>query len=228
MKFKKIILSVPHSSIENYYDGWSGGITLFDDVKQLTDWHTDFIFSSANKNVIMHRFPYSRFYIDVERLENDALEKNGTGIIYSKINGHVRSVSDDKKEELLNARKKYLDNIAKELTEDTILIDCHSFSSNISPDVDVCIGFNDDESCPDDETIDAVTECFTRRGYSVSLNQPYSNSLTPKTPINYKSIMLEINKSTYMDEDTLLLNRDIYKKIMRCIDDAYKVLLKDE
>ena len=70
-------------------------------------------------------------------------------------------------------------------------------------DVDICIGFNEDKTRPSDEILTLVREHFIERGYRVSFNVPFSNSKTVETPAMYTSIMIEINKALYMDEDTL-------------------------
>lgn len=62
------------------------------------------------------------------------------------------------------------------------------------------------------------------------LNYPYSNSLTPisNDEANYKSIMIEVNKKVYMDEETLMLNPNA-RQWMRwygCLDEIYSALLE--
>ena len=58
---------------------------------------------------------------------------------------------------------------------------------------------------------------FVENGYKVGINEPYSNSETPDCPFQYQSMMLEINKRTYMEEETLHLKsntafrRDIHE-----------------
>ena len=51
--------------------------------------------------------------------------------------------------------------------------------------------------------LDLVKDHFSKKGYKVSFNIPFSNSKTVETPAKYTSIMIEINKALYMDEDTL-------------------------
>ena len=98
---------------------------------------------------------------------------------------------------------RYLDSFKSLIADDAIIIDCHSFPERLAPDVDFCIGFNDDESKPDDKTINGITHIIRKYGYRVAVNYPFSNSITPVKPITYKSIMIEVNKQTYMNENTL-------------------------
>ena len=66
----------------------------------------------------------------------------------------------------------------------TLLIDCHSFSSipnllNSNPsEIDICIGYNDDMTCPDIEVINNIVRYFEYLGYRVGINKPFSNSKT--------------------------------------------------
>ena len=91
------------------------------------------------------------------------------------------------------------------LNSDSLLIDCHSFPSSVNKDVQVCIGYNDDESKPSKHLFHMICDAFTDAGYKVGINAPYSNSLTPIKPIEYRSVMIEVNKSVYMDEKNICL-----------------------
>lgn len=200
--FNKIVLNIPHSSINGVFingSGWSYNANLLNSVMKETDWHTDFIFSDTREEVVPFIFNYHRFLVDVERLENDPLENEGRGILYTNVNGHLRDGLDkDKCEQLMNLRKEYLNSISQELTDSTLLIDCHSFNNDVAKDIDICIGFNNDESKPNKEVINGIASIFTSAGYKVAFNKPYSNSITPKSECTYKSIMIEVNKKLYL------------------------------
>ena len=47
---------------------------------------------------------------------------------------------------------------------------------------------------------------FEENGYAVGINTPYSNSIAPKCRVDYKSMMLEINKKAYLNGNTLQLS----------------------
>ncbi|MCI6239358.1 MAG: N-formylglutamate amidohydrolase, partial [Lachnospiraceae bacterium] len=76
-----IVLNIPHSSSEfpgTAKDGWENGID--EHIQRWTDWGTDRLFgmaSSMDPRIHPVTFPWSRFFCDVERLENDPLEKIG-------------------------------------------------------------------------------------------------------------------------------------------------------
>lgn len=227
--FKKLVLNIPHSSIERYDNGWVGKFKLFPTVKKWTDWHTDLLFAAPENmgDVIKpFRFPYSRFYCDVERLINDPLENIGQGIIYRKFDGFERVVGDGTIYDIMSAYNAYIGNMSLAITDNTCVIDCHSFPSDLSDMVDICIGFNEDYSKPSDEVLNKVTNTFTEAGFNVDWNTPYSNSITPNSSNkNYKSFMIEVNKKLYMDENTLELYTSRFDHLKRTIDKVYLLLL---
>ena len=105
-------------------------------------------------------------------------------------------------------------------------MDCHSFPNDIAPDVDICLGFNTDGTRPSDETINAVTGMFQVEGYEVAHNRPYGNAIAP---LGYRghSLMIEVNKRLYMDEDTLEKTEG-FQIIHGQILDLYEKLLNRE
>ena len=103
------------------------------------------------------------------------------------------------------------------LCEGALLLDCHSFPSEMS-DVDICIGFNEDWSKPHKETVELAVSIFEDNGYKVGINEPYSNSETPDCPFPYQSMMLEVNKRTYMEDGSLrLIETNNHKRDVRDI-----------
>lgn len=220
--FKSIVLHIPHSSDNfdfagqnRYVEGWRR------QAEPLIDWYTDELFNPAisDERVIPVIFDTCRTLVDVERMCQDPLENKGLGITsYALLqtDGELYKVRESKEEDI-RYMKKYLDHqhrLAHLLVDhpNSLLIDCHSFSSRptiLQPDVsrnqevDICIGFNEDNTKPSDSIIALVADHFTGRGYRVSFNVPFSNSKTVETPARYTSIMIEINKAIYMDEDTL-------------------------
>ena len=100
-------------------------------------------------------------------------------------------------------------------TGDALLLDCHSFPSEMS-DIDICIGYNEDWSKPNKETIELAVNLFEDCGYKVGINEPYSNSKTPECPFTYQSMMLEVNKKVYMEDGTLFLKNNLsYRRTFR-------------
>lgn len=79
--------------------------------------------------------------------------------------------------------------------------------------MDICIGFNEDWSRPQDSVIDLVARTFRDAGYVVGINTPYSNSIPPAKGFEYLSIMIEVNKRLYLRDDT-----DIYHNTESLLD----------
>ena len=219
MKTNKIVLHIPHSSMNGFF--------VNDCVRELTDWYVDMLFHIEMEGVEEVVFPFSRFVCDVERLPNDEMEKIGQGIIYTHYRGYKRGLltEDDRRDiyQLYNAHQEHL---RESLSEGALLIDCHSFADNDYRYADICIGFNEDESY-DKGIVNTISAGFKKSGYSVSFNEPYSNSIYPDTGFAYHSVMIEVNKRIYMDNNTLLLNKNA-RQWMRwygCLERIYRKLL---
>lgn len=227
-KFNNIVLNIPHASIGNWSEGWNDPVWLFYHMKKWTDWHTDILFKPSkdlSDRVIPVVFEQSRFFCDAERLKNDPLEDKGQGIIYTKFENCSRTLSDVDKEALGRYWESHQEFLKFEIqSDDTLLLDCHSFPSDLS-DVHICIGFNDDWSKPSDDVIDFVKGAFEGLGYKVGINKPYGNSITPESSYKYKSMMIEVNKKCYMNEDTLVLNGFGFELLNKTLNDIYKQLL---
>lgn len=58
-------------------------------------------------------------------------------------------------------------------------------------------------TCPDIEFINNLVRYFEHFGYKVGINIPFANSKTFSVLSIYHSVMIEINKSVYMDEYNL-------------------------
>ena len=211
-----ILLHVPHAST-SFPNGANYSFKDLDDEERLLiDYYTDELFvpEKETDDIVSAVFPYCRLYADVERLVNDPLEKEGLGISYHRRVGElsrdVRSFSS-----LCSAFRLYADFHAMtsckmvELGGKLLLIDCHSFSARPNllnptpPDIDICIGYNNDDTCPERDVIDCIVSYFKKCGYKVGINKPFSNSKTFPVPMEYHTIMIEVNKRLYMNEDTL-------------------------
>lgn len=224
---RRLLLNIPHSSIEGVSQaGWRSFPQLFESVKRWTDWHTDVIFSpNQNAHIDVVRHNLSRFVVDVERLLDDPLERVGRGIVYREFDGIKRDVSSEEFSRYMNIYHNYLSQLKSKITQDTILIDCHSFPSDYIEDkIDICIGYNEDWSKPSKDVVNTVVSNFQDMGYKVGVNYPYSNSIAPESECEYPAFMIELNKRLYMDEQTLRLRPDCYK-VYHAINRLYNKLL---
>lgn len=217
--FRNLLLHVPHSSTSFPTDCHKIYDDLDEEERLLIDYYTNELFvpQQESKNIMNVVFPYCRLYCDVERLINDPLEKDGLGISYNRWvqckDGYGKSLrSFSGKTSAFALYADFHAEVAKkivEMGEGTLLVDCHSFSSlpnllnSNPPDIDICIGYNDDETCPNKVTIGNIVQYFKARGYKVGINEPFSNSKTFSVPVKYHSVMIEVNKRLYMNEQTL-------------------------
>ena len=240
---KHLLLHVPHSSTSFPKDSRFTFKDLDYEERLLIDYFTDelFIPKEASEEIRCAVSPYCRLFCDVERLMNDPLDEKGLGFSYYREvpteDGHsvtLRSFGTRQ-----DAFEHYVDfhaEVAKQLFrngDDTLLIDCHSFSSlpnllNPSPtDIDICIGYNDDETCPNSVVIGNIVRHFESLGYKVGINNPFSNSKTFNVPIRYHSVMIEVNKRLYMDEKTLE-KTDGFLKLKEALCSLYTILLGEK
>lgn len=224
--YKRIVLHIPHAAIGGLNDaGYSDSRLLFEQVRKWTDWYTDYLFDQHKQGVVSVKSIFSRFVVDCERLINDPLEAQGQGILYTDYDGNTRMINEDERTRLMAYYTQHHDRLRSELKQGSLLIDCHSFPSELA-DVDICIGYNEDWSKPDDTTLMLVRDKFIADDYRVAFNIPYSNSISPKTTFTYPSLMIEVNKRCYMDEDTMRLTPKA-DKLRNTINDIYTMLLND-
>lgn len=235
MKYKNIILHIPHSSMlfpidENYINNDEFLFTL----NNLTDKYTDEIFNVSGTNRVV--FKYSRLFCDVERYNDDSepMNKKGMGVYYTKgLNGItfrkvVESTLDVVCGEYNKHHARLVENINKCVNSGTtLLIDCHSFSpirfkndgvlDNISDidlqEFDICLGYNDKHNF---ELVSNVKDLFESLGYKVDLNNIYKGAIDYNID-GCDTIMIEINKKLYLNKDNTTKSTDFYK-IVNTID----------
>ena len=101
------------------------------------------------------------------------------------------------------------------------IVDLHSFSDefvlkmfNITNNPDICIGINNNY---DHNLLEITKTHFTRYGYSVKVNYPYSGSIISNKYPEVKSIMIEINKRIYS-------NNNKFNKLATCMTEYFKLL----
>jgi N-formylglutamate deformylase len=221
-----MILHIPHSSVE-IPEQLRNQIVLSDtdlaaELNLMTDLFTDEIYFDPESIVI--RFPISRLIVDVERFPEDLdepMSKVGMGMIYSKTafgRKLKRNLQTKERNELVlqyNAHhQKLLKDVILELNNygKAVIIDCHSFPDHPLPcDMDqsiprpqICIG-TDSFHTPS-ELLQIVKSYFIKNNYDVQINKPYGGTLVPiefyKKDHKVTSIMIEINRSLYMNERT--------------------------
>lgn len=185
----------------------------------MTDLYTDEIFDEFTNQLI---FPYSRLICDVERFRNKEEEEmtaKGMWICYTQTSQQtpLKCVDTTHEEEILkiyDAHHARLENMCENflnLYGEVLIIDCHSFHPSPLPyeynqnasRPDICIGV--DSYHTPNELVEKMTSIYEALGYQVGINAPFAGTLTPlkyyhKNP-NVKSVMIEINRKLYMDEN---------------------------
>lgn len=220
-----IIVHIPHSSV--YIPSrYRNTIVLSEEelkveLLKITDLYCDVLFNTEYETII---FPINRLICDVERFRDDTKEvmaQKGMGVIYTSTsdNRMLKQVNEDMKGEILNRFYDHhhlmFENSVKKMLEKynkCLIIDGHSFGLNPLPfeinqskdRPDFCIG-SDGFHTPADLVLIAV-EFFNSKGYKVKINQPFAGSIVPikyyMTNKNVSSIMIEVNRSLYMNEET--------------------------
>ena len=213
---------------------------LFQEQIKMTDSYTNELFDIDDIQKLV--FPLSRLICDVERFRNEEDEemtKQGMWVCYTQTSDCKPLKMTDKKhkQEIL---KRYYDKyhtkfgqlVARSLKNygNTLIIDAHSFSSVPLPyelhsqdfRPDICIGA-DDFHTPEYLT-EYFYHAFSHLGYSVGINNPFCGTIVPLKYYgrdkNVKSVMLEINRSLYMDESDGNKNEN-FNRIKR---DIYEVI----
>ncbi len=201
----------------------------------LTDWYVGEIYESVPKSGgISVVYNISRLIVDPERFEDDNKEemyKRGMGVIYTKtsvLSDLRKPPSKEGKEAFLNryyrpyhsAIENEVHTLLKEF-DSCLILDCHSFSSRPLPyeynqDIDrpdVCIG-TDSFHTPI-KLIHDLSDFFFSKHLNVSLNKPFQGTYVPakffKEEVRVKSVMIEINRGRYMDEESGLKVDGFYK-----------------
>ena len=227
--FDRIVLAIPHATGVFDVSLWSDPVSAASDARRWTDWHTDLLFEGAGRGEPRVRpvvGRVSRFDCDLERLEQDPLEGVGQGRLYSRAHsGATRVVPADRAKRWLRDWRRYRADVvaAAEGARRPFLLDCHSFPAELAPDVDVCLGWNEDASRPTDDVLGACRAAFERHGFRVACNNPYGNAILPdgwRGP----SMLVELNKAIYLDESDLSLipQAGLVKQTLR---DLYSALL---
>jgi len=247
---RKIMLHIPHSSLfipNEYLNDYLINQNLLKEYNiEMSDIHTDKIFEYDKFHSV--RFNCSRLFCDVEKFTNPELEpfaKYGMGPIYTNVYDGtlIRSLNENKSSLILNnfyeAHHQQLDSYTEETIlggNDLLVIDCHSYLDKVASKLfgdsdfpDLCIGF--DEKYKDEYVIDIIKSIFEANGYSVMVNFPFQGALVPNIAFSndeiadkLKSVMIELNKRTYLDSSNQIDNKK-YEKLRKVILSIYEKLV---
>ena len=213
---------IPTQYLNDYY---LSSDELNRNIFQYADLYTDELFGSLFNKFGGVQNQYSRLFFDPERFGDDSFEIMQKNF---KLGWFYENAILDKKplRTLKNKNKirEYFDNhhkLLNQLTKEKLdkygkctVIDCHSFSNErywFHDEIrlpDICIGF--EKKHADQELVEKIKYLF--KDYAIGINEPYAGSLVPT---NYwgkdnrvKSVMIEINKKLYLEEDNFTKSRD--------------------
>jgi N-formylglutamate amidohydrolase len=224
---RSVLLHIPHASTYIPEEQRSNILLDDDQLKEellcMTDRYVDELFHVPGYEMVVA--PVSRLVCDVERFTEDAQEsmaKKGMGVIYTKTHdGKQLRKECSAAQEAQLVRLYHAQNSLqlRRMVEDSLrdngtalILDCHSFSSNplpcdedqTVPRPDICLGTDALHTPP--ALLDWVRRFFASRGYSIGINTPFAGCYIPegmyRISNNVLAIMVEINRSRYMDEAT--------------------------
>jgi N-formylglutamate deformylase len=236
-----VIFHLPHSSAsipEEYLSDFVlSGSDLTEELRLMTDWHTSGLFSPAVHALgTSIEFPVSRLLVDPERFPDDGQElmsEVGMGVLYRKTSQgkQLRAAGTDQGSRRYELLQHFYDPHHDALTHATemelsrsgsvLIVDCHSFPAQALPyefdqaskRPDICIGTDDFHTAG--QFADEIAHEYRSLGYSVALNTPFAGALVPlkyyKEDRSVQSIMIEVNRSLYMDEKSTKQNEQFGK-----------------
>lgn len=237
------VLHIPHSSdfipAEERENILLSDELLEAEILKMTDWYTDELFTSNNREFEVVRYTVSRLVLDPERFEDDALEimtSRGMGVIYTKTadGKKLRHAMNSKMRKRM-LEKYYVPHHAR-LTQvvssilskkgKVLVIDCHSFPSSPLP-FEIDQGKNRPDICIGTDTFHTpvwLTEFakagFIDRGFSVDIDRPFGGALVPgkyfRKEAAVSGIMIEINRELYLDEKTGI-RRPCFENVKRAV-----------
>ncbi len=215
-----LILHIPHSSFaipDSEMDRYLlSRESLKQEMDKLVDWATDRLYSGEGDDEVLV-FPWSRFFVDLERFENDADEpmaERGMGVLYTRdTEGRVlrNALETPERERLLDAWYRPWHQRLTDTVDDflkkfgrALIVDGHSFPTLPLPcdqdqtpkRPDFCIG-TDAFHTPESLQETAVSH-FRNLGYSVEINKPYAGTMVPLKHYGKNdcvhSLMIEVNR----------------------------------
>ena len=222
-KFEKIVAWMPHTGLYlPNVDNRPEFDTLRRDSLILADEQVDRLYSFLPNKITSD---YSRFVVDLERyLDNskEPMATRGMGYLYnSLIDGKAvdRRIFGDNAyfTEYYKHKHAQLKQAIERIGNGAILLDLHSFNPfPLACDMDkranrpdICLGFNEDETKPEDSILQTLQEHFEDNGFKVAFNTPFSGAMTTDTQTKYKSLMIEVNKKCYLENH--VLKKEMYR-----------------
>jgi N-formylglutamate deformylase len=231
---RKLIFHIPHASTfipaDARQDLLLDDAALANEVRVLTDHFTDKIFGDlALPEDTVVQCPVSRLVVDVERFIDDAQEPmsaRGMGVVYAQTHElkPLRASLEMREDLLKRFYEAHHANLAAAVEKhlalqgEAIILDCHSFPQHALPyeadqrlyRPEICIGTDPYHTSV--EMAEAVAQAYRNNGFKVAFNTPFAGALVPlasySRDLRVKSIMIEVRRDVYMDEETSRMKVD--------------------
>ena len=217
-----LILHIPHSSlsIPDYCHYLLPKEAVDAEALYLADLYTDELFLPAHGDAVIQA-DFSRVYCDVERFDHDALEpmsKFGMGATYVRCDDGrpLRNLSSTERDTIMqNGYHPHHERLTSAVdaeilwTGEARIVDCHSYPdpplrcSQYMGDAQFDFNIGTDGFHTPPSWIEASVAFFADRGFRLGIDEPYAGSIVPmkhyQKDARVKSIMLEINRTLYLD-----------------------------
>lgn len=214
-QYGSIVLNIPHSStnIPEYFmpEDYGSSKAFYAEryrllSRPLVDYYTDELFDANEMRITKVTSDICRTLCDVERMVNDPLEAEGYGIIYKRM--LCRRMACGGAGSHVVFKSEFFDPTCKELLEYYVRYQFKLIDAIINS------AYKNDE-----EKSVLLIDC-----HSFS-STPFSHSKTVECPIPYYSLMIEVNKRCYMNEETLDKTEGFYRLQHLLQNLYYKILV---
>ncbi len=251
IKRGRIIVHIPHASLDVpdfFFERLKVDKEYFD---RMNVYESDYLIDEFKPDDLECLiFPYSRMFCDVERFRDDRKEKMALryrrGVVYERDaeKREFAEIDPEYKNVVLNEyydehHKRFNDLVREKVDAygDCLIIDLHSFSDEYAMKTsmfendqsgfypDVCIGINAYDQGKD--LTERIQILCCKYGYTNSINYPYSGSIVPQEYADderVRSIMLEINKRTYLNKKMDALDKKKAEKLKSFLNDFFRYL----
>ncbi len=217
-----MILHIPHSSLStpDYGHYLLPKEAVDAEALHLADLYTDELFMPALGDVVIQA-NFSRVYCDVERFDDDALEpmsKFGMGATYLRCDDGrtLRDLTPSERDVIMhNGYYPHHERLTAAVDAAILrkgearIVDCHSYPdpplrcSQYQGDAQFDFNIGTDGFHTPTSWVEASAAFFADRGFRLGIDEPYAGSIVPmkhyRKDARVKSIMLEINRTLYLD-----------------------------
>jgi len=221
---RPVLVSIPHASPNVPPEVKDDLALTHEELMHYTDLYTDQVFNIDQVHKVVHGF--SRVVVDVNRAPDDIskeYEQAAEGVIvHTTWDGKSVYKREPSQEQVDLLIRKYHDPyheaIENAIPHVRFLMDCHSYlpvgpklkkdSGQERPDIN--LGNLNFSSCTREHTV-FFREFFEERGYSVSINFPYTGKYILGhhchrrriPPFLVPGIQIELNQGLYVEKDSL-------------------------